>query len=199
MARRSDPTTGPRAAMIRSAIRLIRERGVAATSFADVLAHSGAPRGSVYHHFPGGKAQLVEEATRSAADHLGDGMARVLDSSDTPGALQALADLWRRGLEAGDYAVGCPIVAAALGTERGARDVAGEAFEHWCGLLTGTLVADGVGPERARSLAVLIVGALEGALVLAQAQRSSAPLDAVVDELSALCRSAIDPAASRRS
>ncbi|ANZ25676.1 TetR family transcriptional regulator [Rhodococcus sp. WB1] len=199
MARRSDPTTGPRAAMIRSAIRLIRERGVAATSFADVLAHSGAPRGSVYHHFPGGKAQLVEEATRSAADHLGDGMARVLDSSDTPGALQALADLWRRGLEAGDYAVGCPIVAAALGTERGARDVAAEAFEHWCGLLTGTLVADGVGPERARSLAVLIVGALEGALVLAQAQRSSAPLDAVVDELSALCRSAIDPAASPRS
>ena len=194
MARRSDPTTGPRAAMIRSAIRLIRERGVAATSFADVLAHSGAPRGSVYHHFPGGKAQLVEEATRSAADHLGDGVTRVLEASDTPGALWALADLWRCGLEDGDYAVGCPIVAAALGTERGARDVAGVAFETWCDLLADALVADGVGPERARSLAVLVVGALEGALVLAQAQRSSAPLDAVVDELTVLCRSAIDPA-----
>ena len=90
--------------------------------------------------------------------------------------------------------MGCPIVAAALGTERGARDVAGEAFGTWSDLLGDALVADGVGPERARSLAVLVVGALEGALVLAQAQRSSAPLDAVVDELSDLCRSAIGQA-----
>ncbi|GGS68518.1 TetR family transcriptional regulator [Planobispora rosea] len=178
--------------MIRSAVKLIRRRGVAAVSFADVLADSGAPRGSVYHHFPGGKSQLVEEATRSAADHLSTGVTRILDASDTPGALRALADLWRRGLEAGDYAVGCPIVAAALGTERSARDVAGETFATWCGLISDKLVADGADRQRARSVAVLVVGALEGALVLAQAQRASAPLDAVVDELGALCRSVID-------
>ncbi|MFC4058148.1 TetR/AcrR family transcriptional regulator [Planomonospora corallina] len=191
MARRQDPA-GPREAMIRSAIGLIRRRGVAATSFADVLADSGAPRGSVYHHFPQGKSQLVEEATRSAAGQLSAGVARVLEAADAPGALRELAGLWRRGLEAGDYAVGCPIVAAALGTERAARDVAGEAFEHWCELLAGKLVADGAGPERARSVAVLVVGAIEGALVLAQAQRSPAPLDTVVEELGALCRSAIE-------
>lgn len=191
MARRRDPD-GPRAAMIRSAIGLIRRRGVAAVSFADVLADSGAPRGSVYHHFPGGKSQLVEEATRSAAEHLGIAVARTLDASDTPGALRALADLWRRGLESGDYAVGCPIVAAALGTERAARDVAGAAFGAWCDLISDKLVADGAERRRAQSVAVLVVGALEGALVLAQAQRTSAPLDAVVDELSALCRSAVE-------
>ncbi|GAA2719440.1 TetR/AcrR family transcriptional regulator [Actinocorallia aurantiaca] len=188
MARRRDPD-GPRAAMIRSAIRLIRRRGVAATSFADVLADSGAPRGSVYHHFPGGRPQLVEEATRSAADHLSASMAGVLEASDTPGALRALTGLWRRGLEAGDYAVGCPIVAAALGTERTARDVAGEAFETWCGLIADKLVSDGAERRRAESVAVLVVGALEGALVIAQAKRTSAPLDAVVDELGDLCRS----------
>lgn len=191
MARRQDPA-GPRAAMIRSAIRLIRRRGVAAVSFADVLADSGAPRGSVYHHFPGGRSQLVEEAARSAADRLSTGIARVLDASDTPGALHALADLWRRGLEAGDYAVGCPIVAAALGTERGARDVAGAAFATWRDLISDKLVADGAEPRRAASVAVLVVGGLEGALILAQAQRTSAPLDAAVDELSALCRSAVE-------
>ena len=53
--------------MIVSAALLIREHGVEATSFSAVLAHSGAPRGSIYHHFPGGKAQLVEEATRYGA------------------------------------------------------------------------------------------------------------------------------------
>ncbi|MFB9876580.1 TetR/AcrR family transcriptional regulator [Planobispora siamensis] len=193
MTRRQD-AAGPRAAMIRSAIKLIRQRGVAAVSFADVLADSGAPRGSIYHHFPDGKAQLVEEATRGAAEHLSAGVTRILDASDTPGALHALADLWRRGLEAGDYAVGCPIVAAALGTERSARDVAGATFGAWCDLIADKLVADGADRRRARSVAVLVVGGLEGALVLAQAQRSSAPLDAVVDELSALCRSVIDAA-----
>ncbi|WP_198653011.1 TetR/AcrR family transcriptional regulator [Actinocorallia populi] len=175
--------------MIRSAIELIRRRGVAATSFADVLADSGAPRGSVYHHFPGGKPQLVEEATRGAAEHLSAGMARVLEASDAPGALRALAGLWRRGLEAGDYAVGCPIVAAALGTERCARDVAGTAFETWRDLIADRLVADGAERRRARSVAMLVVGGLEGALVIAQAQRTSAPLDEAVEELSILCRS----------
>ncbi|MBG0831864.1 TetR/AcrR family transcriptional regulator [Planomonospora sp. ID67723] len=196
MAREQDPA-GPRAAMIRSAIRLIRRRGIAAVSFADVLADSGAPRGSIYHHFPGGKSQLVEEATRSAAEQLNTRVARVLGASDAPGALRAMADLWRRGLEAGDHTVGCPIVAAALGTERTARDIAGETFETWCGLIADKLVADGADPRRARSVAVLVVGALEGALVFAQAQRSSAPLDTVVDELSALCRSVIG--ATRRA
>nr|BFE79678.1 hypothetical protein GCM10020093_022790 [Planobispora longispora] len=94
----------------------------------------------------------------------------------------------------GDYAVGCPIVAAALGTERAARDIAGATFGTWCDLISDKLVADGADPGRARSTAVLVVSALEGALVFAQAQRSSAPLDVVVDELSALCRSVIDVA-----
>lgn len=186
MVKRQETAGGPRAAMIAGAVALIREQGVAATSFADVLARSGAPRGSIYHHFPGGKSQLVEEATRSAADHLGRGVARVLGSGDTVSALRELVDLWRRGLEASDYAVGCPIVAAALGTERSARDVAGVTFTEWCALIATSLVDDGVTRERSQSLAVLVVSALEGALVLAQAQRTSAPLDAVVDELEVL-------------
>lgn len=186
MARRSDPANGPRAAMIDSAVALIREQGVAATSFADVLAHSGAPRGSIYHHFPNGKSQLVEEATRSAASYLGRGVARVLAEGDTVSALRALVDLWQRGLEATDYAAGCPIVAAALGTERGAREVAGATFSEWCDLIAASLVDDGVAPERSAALAVLVVSALEGALVMAQAQGTSAPLDAVVDELEVL-------------
>jgi AcrR family transcriptional regulator len=182
---------GPRAAMIRSAIGLIRRRGVAAVSFADVLADSGAPRGSVYHHFPGGKSQLVEEATRSAADSIDKAVTNILRTEDTPGALRALADIWREDLKAGDYAVGCPIVAAALGTERTARDVAGTAFGTWRNLIADKLVADGAQRPRAESVAVLVVGALEGALVIAQARRTAEPLDAVVEELSALCRSVI--------
>ena len=191
MARRQDSTPGPRAAMIDGAISLMRERGVAATSFADVLARSGAPRGSIYHHFPGGKTQLVEEATVSASKWVGTGIERILNTSDTVGALRALVDIWRTGLEESRYEQGCPIAAAALGTERGARVIAGASFDSWCTLLTTKLAGEGVPDERAGSIATLIVSALEGALILAQAQESSAPLDAVVDELEVLCRSAV--------
>ncbi|MFD1812532.1 TetR/AcrR family transcriptional regulator [Rhodococcus gannanensis] len=194
MARRQDPTRGPRAAMIDGAITLMRERGVAATSFAEVLSRSGAPRGSVYHHFPNGKSQLIEEATTSASKWVGTGIDRILDASDTVGALRALVDIWRSGLESSRYEQGCPIAAAALGTERGARIIAGTSFDSWCAVLATKLIGEGVPEERAGSIAVLIVSSLEGALILAQAQESSAPLDAVVDELELLCRSAVHPA-----
>lgn len=177
--------------MIASAVELIRERGVAATSFADVLAHSGAPRGSIYHHFPRGKSQLVEEATADAAERLGRGVERVLGASDTVGALRALADVWRRGFETSGYRAGCPIVAAALGTEPGARTIAGATFDAWCALIADKLVGEGVGQERAEALSVLIVSSLEGALVLAQAQGATAPLDTVVAELELVCRAAV--------
>src|SRR5688572_33420325 len=68
--------------MLESAAILFRERGVHGTSFSDVLAHSAAPRGSIYHHFPGGKAQLAEEATRYAAEFITGGLTAALARED---------------------------------------------------------------------------------------------------------------------
>jgi AcrR family transcriptional regulator len=45
--------------MLRSTMTFLREYGANATSIERVLAHSGAPRGSVYHYFPGGRTQLA--------------------------------------------------------------------------------------------------------------------------------------------
>ncbi|EOM75246.1 TetR/AcrR family transcriptional regulator [Rhodococcus rhodnii] len=187
MARKQNPDAGTRAAMITGAIASIRENGVAATSFADVLARSGASRGSIYHHFPGGRAQLVEDATRSAARWLDREIDRILETRDVAGALRAIVDLWRTTLEQTDYRSGCPIVAAALGPDAGTRDIAAASFTAWRAVIASTLIDDGATPERAGSLATLVVAALEGALVLAQAERTSRPLDVVVDELVALC------------
>ncbi|OLT43225.1 TetR family transcriptional regulator [Saccharomonospora sp. CUA-673] len=175
----------PREAMITSAVDLIRRQGVAATSFADVLAHSGAPRGSIYHHFPDGRTQLLDEATRAAGARMSAGVGRALAAGDTVSALRTLVDLWRAPAESGDL-LGCPVAAAALGTDPGARTRAREIFDDWTAMLTESLVADGLSTERARSCAVVILSAVEGALVLARAQGSAAPLDDVVDELERL-------------
>src|SRR5918998_5976823 len=90
--------------MIRSAATLFRRRGIEGTSFSDVLAHSGAPRGSIYHHFPGGKAQLAEEATRYAGEVIAAGLAAALREKDPATAVKSFAGLYRELLRQSDYA-----------------------------------------------------------------------------------------------
>lgn len=185
--------TDARQRMIVSAALLMRERGVEATSFSAVLAHSGAPRGSIYHHFPGGKAQLVEEATRYGGDFIAAGLAAALAEEDPVGAVQRFCQSWRTILSASDFAAGCPVVAATLEGERtpAAREAAGAAFERWEELLMEAFERHGIAAARAASLATLAIAAIEGAIVVARAQRSSAPLERVTGELEQLTATAL--------
>ena len=185
--------TDPRERMIQSAALLFRERGVDGTSFTDVIDHSGAPRGSIYHWFPGGKAQLAEEATQYAGDFIASGLAAALADDDPVAALRRFGANWREILRRSDFAAGCPVVSATLEGERspGARDAAGAAFAGWEKLLADSFAGHGVPRKRARSLATLSVAAIEGAIVLARAQRSTAPLERVGGELEALVGGAL--------
>ncbi|MEA2167008.1 MAG: hypothetical protein QOF76_308 [Solirubrobacteraceae bacterium] len=160
------PSTRDR--MILSTALLVRERGARATSIDDVLAHSGAPRGSVYHHFPGGRDELLREATRFAADYV----ARRLSGDGDPLAkLDAFVEGYRADLIANDFRPGCPIVAVAIEDGAGLQELAAEAFTRWEDLLTAAFGS--------RELAVTTIAALEGALVMSRAAKSVEPLDTV--------------------
>src|ERR1700759_784037 len=101
----------PRERMVVSAALLIRERGAHATAISDVLEHSGAPRGSAYHHFPGGRTQLLCEAV----DFAGEWVAGVIAPAQSSGELlDTLIDTSRRQLLASDFRAGCPVVAVAV-------------------------------------------------------------------------------------
>lgn len=183
--------------MIRSAALLMRERGVEATSFSDVLAHSGAPRGSIYHHFPGGKAELVAEATAWAGDVSARGLAAALEDGDPIAAINRFFDGWRAVLRESGNLAGCPVVAAAVEGDRtpGAREAAGAAFARWEDLLADAIAARGIEADRARRLATLVVAAIEGAVVVARAQGSPAPLERVAGEVETLLREALEQVA----
>jgi AcrR family transcriptional regulator len=174
--------------MIESAALLMRERGVQATSFSEVLAHSGAPRGSIYHHFPGGKAQLIEEATQYAGEFTAAALAAALAQEDPVAAIARFTSMWRRILTRSDFADGCPVVAATLEGDApaSARAAAAGAFSNWERLLADGLEPHGIAPERSASIATLAIAAIEGAVVLARAQRSTGPLERVADELERL-------------
>ena len=171
--------------MIQSQALLQRERGVEGTTLPDVIEHSGAPRGSIYHHFPDGRAQLAAEATEWAADFVSTGLERSLADGDVSAALDRFIEAWETTLTGSDFAAGCPVTAAALdsSSDPGARDAAAAGFRRWESLLREAFVADGISEARAEALAVTFISATEGAIVLARSESSTRPLERVAAEL----------------
>jgi AcrR family transcriptional regulator len=174
--------------MVASAALLIRERGAHPTAIADVLEHSGAPRGSAYHYFPGGRTQLLCEAIDYTADYVA---AKMEKATSGPDMLDGMLRFYRKSLIETDFRAGCPVLAVAV--EAGEPDSpapvidrAAEAFERWNGLITQRLLADGMPAERAKDLAVFVTAALEGGIVLARAARDIAPFDVVHRQLRGL-------------
>ncbi|HEY7622216.1 MAG TPA: TetR/AcrR family transcriptional regulator [Solirubrobacteraceae bacterium] len=176
--------------MIVSAGALFGERGYAATGLRDVVAHSSTPRGSIYHHLPGGKAELARAVLERAAADVSAAFAP--GDGDPIAALRAFLDGWRDALERSDYRTGSPILAIALepDDQTGARDAAAAAFERWADAFAATLQADGVKRKKAARLALLSVAAIEGAVVMSRARGDTEPLDAVGRELEAAIESA---------
>ncbi|BBY42429.1 TetR/AcrR family transcriptional regulator [Mycolicibacterium celeriflavum] len=186
--------------MVASAAVLIRERGAHPTAIADVLAHSGAPRGSAYHYFPGGRTQLLCEAV----DFAGAYVASQIEEADSGvDALDALVLGFRKQLIDSEFRAGCPVVAVAV--ESGAKgdqlapvvERAAAAFARWNTLIADRLTADGIATDRAEELAALVLTAVEGAIVVARASRDVKPLDLVHRQLRALLETATESEAER--
>jgi AcrR family transcriptional regulator len=173
---------------------------VEGTSFSQVIEHAGAPRGSIYHHFPGGKAQLVEEATRYAGDMVVNLAAAQLDAEDPLSGLKSIGVFWRKVLQDSDFAAGCPVLAASLESRGlpGAREAACDAFERFQDVHFQLLRRAGIPDDRARSLAATAVSAVEGAIILSRAQRSNVPLQRTLDEISLLFDQAVNQARAER-
>jgi TetR/AcrR family transcriptional regulator, lmrAB and yxaGH operons repressor len=172
--------------MIESAVTLLAVRGLQATAFSDVVAHSGAPRGSIYHHFPEGKDELVDAAIELA----GDRALAVLDLVDgqPPKAVTTFfLDIWRRVLVRSGFRAGCAVLAVTVATDSpDLMDHAASVFRAWRGRLAELFVAGGVEASAAVRLAMTLVAASEGAIVVSRAERSLEPFELVAEELLAI-------------
>lgn len=181
----------PRERMVISAALLIRERGAHPTAIADVLEHSGAPRGSAYHYFPGGRTQLLCEAIDYAGEYIVQKIGKGATGVDV---LDDLVADYRDQLIRTDYRAGCPVVAVTVEAGDPAKqdqaasviDRAAAAFARWADLIAQRLVEDGMSAQRAEELAMLTTTAIEGAIVVARASRDVKPLDLVHRQLRTL-------------
>jgi AcrR family transcriptional regulator len=186
-------TSDSRNRMIQSAALLFRENGYSGTGFRDVTAHSGAPRGSLYHHFPDGKEQLAADTVEWAGAVIERRIARAAQHRDPIAALGIFVDAWREVLEDSNFRAGHPIVAVAAEADAGptATAAAAGAFARWQELIARTMLDAGVSRTEARRLATLVVAAIEGAILLRRARRDIRPLRDVHRALEATLRTAI--------
>jgi TetR/AcrR family transcriptional regulator, lmrAB and yxaGH operons repressor len=187
-----EPQRSSRDAFIDTTGRLLRRQGYAASGLNEIVALSGAPKGSLYFHFPGGKEELAIAAMERAGEQLRAAIASILFSSDDLGeALARLLDALAAGLEGSAYHDGCPIATVTLeaATDSDALRLSAEtALRSWMAVIEERLLATGLDRDSAARRAVLVLAAIEGALILARARRDLAPLAAVRDELIELSR-----------
>ncbi len=179
--------------MIDQALLLLAKKGLQGASFSEILQASGAPRGSLYHHFPGGKDELVRAALGVAGDKVLDFL-DTLDGRPAAEVAQAFAGLWRSVLVASDFGAGCAVVAVTVAAESPdlLRSAAG-VFRAWRTRLGELLAKGGVSKSRAPALAALMISAVEGAVALARAEQSFEPFDLVAAQL----RTAVEAATTK--
>jgi len=178
MAAKGDET---RARLIAATRTLLEAKGYHGTGLNEVIAMSGAPRGSLYHHFSGGKDQLVAEALVVAGREV-DGIvteaaAKTRGSRELVSALlNALADR----MVAADYAKGCPVATVALdvaATNDTLQAICDGIYTDWRRSLADALLGDGHPAADVDGLATTVLALIEGALVLARTARSRTPVE----------------------
>lgn len=179
-----------RARILRRAARLLRRQGYQATGLKQVLEESGAPRGSFYFHFPGGKEQLAVEALRFEIERVARAIDVVLAAHAESGpALRAFLAGFGEIVRRSDFALGCPVGIVTLDSaprSEALRAVCCEGFACWQQRLRAHLERAGLAAARADSLATLALSAAEGALMVSRARRDTRAFEAVCDEIERL-------------
>jgi TetR/AcrR family transcriptional repressor of lmrAB and yxaGH operons len=150
-------TPSARERMVQSAVVLLAKRGFQGASFTEVLAHSRAPRGSIYHHFPDGKEQLIA----AAVDYSGARAVLLLNALSGRSAAEIVDGfmaMWRAVLERSGFTAGCSVLAVTVSADSAVLlDRAGQVFRSWQARLTELLVTAGLADADADGLATMMI------------------------------------------
>jgi AcrR family transcriptional regulator len=175
--------------------QLFQRYGYTGTGLKQIVAAANAPFGSIYHHFPDGKAQLGEEVIRRSGQMYKELFEAIFDNA--PDVVTATSDFFLGAAETlrqTDYADACPIETVALevaSTNEPLRIATADVFDSWIAAGTERLADAGIPLEQARALAILFISALEGAFVLCRASKTTEALEVTGAHMAAAVQEAL--------
>lgn len=192
----TDPETiSTKARMVESMTVLLQKQGYNATGVSEILEASQAPKGSLYHHFPGGKAELAAAAVAEAHRRILSSLQRLKEKGQNPvRTVQLFIDFYIRQMQTSGYVQGCPIATVTLETAAtidGLQIGVKGFFDDMVSFVATMLEESRLDTDTAQTQAVIIVAIIEGALILSRAQRSPEPLVTARNYITAQLHSAL--------
>jgi TetR/AcrR family transcriptional regulator, lmrAB and yxaGH operons repressor len=182
-------------ALLATAVKRFREQGYHGTGLAQLLSESGSPKGSFYHHFPGGKEQLAAAAVTKAAEGIALMVSAVIAKSHTAtGAVKEFSVGLAHWFAQSGYRAGCPITSVLLDVAPDgvvATEACQQAFDSWIAIWTQCFEKPGLTNQNANALAQMWVCSLEGAWILSRAKQSKSPIVGVGETFSLLLEHSI--------
>ncbi len=194
---------GTRDRILTATAELFRRQGYNGTSLKQVTGAAGAPFGSLYHFFRGGKEELGEAVIRTSGQSYLELFELIYDAA--PDAATAVTDFFDGAavvLEETGYLDACPIGTVALevaSTNDRLRRATADVFASWVDAIASRFGAAGIPPARSRSLALALVAGVEGGFMLSRAARSPEPMHSAGRELRDVVESALRSSTSGRS
>jgi TetR/AcrR family transcriptional repressor of lmrAB and yxaGH operons len=174
---------------------LIAAQGYHATALSQIVRHSGAPKGSLYYYFPGGKEELTAEAIERAGDEVRQRIVDTLDAAeDAAEGVARFVHAVAYHLEASEFKAGGPLTTVAMETATTSERLnraCRAAYAGWIAAFCARLEGEGVPPDRAEELASAIIAAIEGGIILSRTFHRTEPLRRVADELVRLVAEAL--------
>lgn len=182
--------------IVAATCELFRRQGMTGTGLKQIAQSAGAPFGSIYHFFPGGKVQLADEAIRTAGGMYRDLVLTLFDQGgpDLPTTIRTAFATAADNLIATDYADACPIATIALevaSTDELLRRATADVFTDWIDQGVDRISGSGLPYEVRRRLMLGFITSLEGAFVLSRALRSPEPLFAAGETVAAAVSAAL--------
>jgi TetR/AcrR family transcriptional repressor of lmrAB and yxaGH operons len=186
-----------RGRLLATTAELLHRQGYASTGLNQILEESGAPKGSLYFYFPGGKEELAVAALTRSSATLTQALEQILTAAPTAeAAVAAVIAFFAGQLATSRFEKGCPVATVALEqatSSEALQAVCSAAYRSWERLVEQRLLREGHAPERAAGLANLALTAIEGALLMCRAHRSTEPLERTGRELARILARADRP------
>jgi AcrR family transcriptional regulator len=166
--------------IVRAMAELLRVQGYTATGIQQLARAAGAPIGSIYHHFRGGKREVAAAALRQSGAAYIQLLPMLLDQhADLPAAIDAAFAAAADDIANTGWANMCPVATVAgeiADTEPELRQVTAEVIASWVEEGNRYLASRGLSQADARTAMYALLTALEGGFLLARAQRTAEPL-----------------------
>jgi len=173
--------------LIDIATTLFQKKGYLGVGLNEILKACNISKGSLYHHFPNGKEELLIACLHSLNETITTDMEKIFqDNPSTQIAIQAMIEKLviqfdREGMITG-YTFSS--IVREMGTlSEPVRNACALLYTNILRICTNKLVEDGFSQETAHSIALLMTASIEGGIMLCLAQKATSPLKIVSQAL----------------